>query len=117
MPRAFLGLSFSFDDNELKIKPKAPKSAKPSSDSEKGPKVDFCKLKTRDKEVAKDLFFDIDDFKQAEVKHEFIIEEITAPSNEPDPIKMREKAVRKGKLIRKIEVDGVKQVKEYVFSA
>lgn len=117
VPRAFIGLSFSFEDNELKIKPKAPKSAKPGSDSKDGPKVDFCKLKTRNAEVVKDLFFDIGEFKQAEVNHDFVIEQIITPSDEPDPVKMREKAIRKGKIVRKLVVDGVSTVKEYAISA
>ncbi len=118
VPRAFLGLSFSFDGNELKIKPKAPKSAKPASGSgENGPKVDFCKIKTNDSEIIKDLFFDIGDFKQAEAKHTFLIENIDLPSNESDPIKMRERAIRKGKIVRELTVEGIKTKKEYNFSA
>ncbi len=118
VPRAFLGLSFSFGGNELKIKPKAPKSAKPSSSSDdKELKVDFCKIKTTDSEIVKDLFFDISDFKQAEAKHTFLIENIELPSNESDPIKMRERAIRKGKIVRELTVDGIKTKKDYVFSA
>jgi hypothetical protein len=33
---------FSLPDYELKIKPKAPKSAKPSTSGEKEAKADFC---------------------------------------------------------------------------
>ncbi len=115
-PRAFLGLSFAFDGNELKIKQKAPKSAKPSNSDGTGPKVDFCKIKTKDSEIVKDLFFDIDGFKQAEAKHIFLIEDIEIPSNESDPIKMRERAIRKGKLVREIVADGMSKKNEYALS-
>ena len=116
-PRAFLGLSFAFDGNEIKIKPKAPKSAKPSSSSDKKePKIDFCKIKTNDYEIVKDLFFDAGSFKQAEAKHTFLIEDIEVPSGENDPIKMRERAIRKGRLVRELVVDGVSKKNEYVFS-
>ena len=46
IPNAFMGLSFTVDETELKIKPKVPKSVKPSTKSEDKPKADFCKVKT-----------------------------------------------------------------------
>ena len=107
VPRAFIALSFSSGKSELKTKPKAPKSAKPSSPGEDGPKVDFCKLKTTNPEFAKKLFFEVEEFKTAEARHTFDITDIEVPNNEPDPIKMREKAVRGGKLVRKLTVDGI----------
>ncbi len=107
IPRAFIALSFSTGQSELKIKPKAPKSAKSGSSSKDGPKVDFCKLKTKNTEFAKKLFFDVDEFKNAEAKHDFEITDIKADSNEKDPIKMRENATRLGKVVRNLKVDGV----------
>ncbi len=107
VPRAFVALSFSTGQSELKIKPKAPKSAKPSSPGEDGPKVDFCKLKTTNPHFAKNLFFEISEFKVAEARHNFEITNIEVPKNESDPIQMREKAVRTGKVVRKLTVDGV----------
>ena len=88
------------------MKPKAPKSAKPSSPGEDGPKVDFCKLKTTNPEFAKKLFFDVSEYKTAEARHTFEITDIEVPKNEADPIQMREKAIRLGKVIRKLTVDG-----------
>ena len=116
VPRAFVALSFKTAESELKIKPKAPKSSKPSN-SEDGPKVDFCKLKTTNHEFAKKLFFDIGEFKTAEARHDFDIKDIEVPTDEKDPIKMREKAIRKGILVRKLTIDDKKEVKEFNFSA
>lgn len=113
VPRAFIALSFSTNKSELKIKPKAPKSAKPGNNSEKDIKVDFCKLKTTNSEFAKKLFFDVEEFKNAETRHDFEIKEIDVPQDEKDPIKMRERAIRKGKIIRKLKIDGVESRKEF----
>ncbi len=116
VPRAFIALSFSTPKSELKIKPKAPKSAKPGTNDE-DVKVDFCKLKTTNAEFAKKLFFDIPEFKKAEARHDFNILDIEVPKDEKDPVKMREKAIRKGKIIRKLTVNDSESQKEYVFSA
>ncbi|MBS3083933.1 hypothetical protein J4423_03960 [Candidatus Pacearchaeota archaeon] len=116
VPRSFVALSFSTPKSELKIKPKAPKSAKPGKDSEDGPKVDFCKLKTINPEFAKKLFFDVPEFKKAEVKHDFDIKDIEIPADEKDPVRMRERAIRKGVLVRKITVDDKTERKEIPFS-
>jgi hypothetical protein len=117
VPRAFVALSFSTPQSELKIKPKAPKSAKPGSDKEDGPKVDFCKLKTTNPEFAKKLFFDNHEWKTAEAKHDFDIKDIEVPKDEKDPIKMRERAIRKGKIIRKLTINDNETKKEYDFRA
>ena len=116
-PRAFYALSFLTKNNELKIKPKAPKSAKPSAKGEKEASADFCSLKTTDREVVNDLFFDIGDFNEVAIKHEIIIKEIILPKGETDPEKLRENAKRKGKIIRKIVVDGKEITKEKDFEA
>ncbi len=102
---SFVGLSFSIDDTELKIKAKSPKSSKPSTKSGEKPNPDFCKLKTNDKELVKKFLFDIEDFKKAEISHDFNITEIKIPKNETDPAKMRENAIRQGKIIRQLLVD------------
>jgi hypothetical protein len=113
VPRAFVALSFSTEYSELKIKPKAPKSAKPGSSSVDGPKVDFCKLKTKNPEFAKKLFFDVEEFKSAEVRHDFNIENIEMDYKEKDPVKMRKNAVRCGKIVRKLTIDGNKKNYEF----
>ncbi|MSS74112.1 hypothetical protein EXS72_00525 [Candidatus Pacearchaeota archaeon] len=113
VPRAFIALSFSTDKSELKIKNKSPKSAKPSSSDKENIKVDFCKLKTTNPEFAKKLFFEVTEYKTAEAKHTFEIVDIEIPKNETDPIQMREKAIRIGKVVRKLTIDGVD--KSYTF--
>jgi hypothetical protein len=117
-PLAFLGLSFKAKDNELKTKAKAPKSAKPSPKGEAAPKIDFCKLITRDKELLKNILFDISlDFKKVEITHTFLITDLVLPKDEKDFAKIRELAKRKGKIIRKITIDGKEIVKEKEFEA
>jgi hypothetical protein len=117
-PKTFFGLTFNVDDeNKLKIKPKAPKTGKPGKGNEK-PKADFCKLITNDEEIGKSFVFEKEDFKLAEIQHEFIIENIILPElGEKDFAKMRELAKRQGKIVRYSEIDGIKDKKEYEFTA
>lgn len=116
-PNSFVGLSFSVGDSELKVKAKAPKSAKPST-SDKPIVPDFCKLKTSDKSILNSFVFDVQqDFKKIMIKHDFLINDIEIPKNESDPAKMREMAIRKGKIVRKIDVDGKQTIKEIAFEA
>jgi hypothetical protein len=121
-PAVFFALSFKTGDFELKIKPKAPKSAKPSTKAvEEGEevKVDFCTLKTQDKELIKEFFFDIPNFKEVSISHILKIQEITYPKDFKTmrPEEVREKSKRKGVLVREIEVDGKKEKKEAKFEA
>ncbi|MCU0642625.1 MAG: hypothetical protein MUF61_03585 [archaeon] len=116
-PRAFFALTFSAGNSDLKIKAKAPKSAKPASGGEKEPKAEFCSLKTGDKSIIDDLFFDIKDFKEIAIKHVIKITDIILPKGETDPAKVRELAKRKGVVIRKITADSRQSVKEAPFEA
>ncbi len=122
-PKAFFGLSFSAENGEttLKIKPKAPKSGKPSpKGSEEGPKIDFCKLITKDATLARGFVYEKPDFKEAEIRHTFVIEDMVIPEalkKEKDFAKVREGALRKGKIIRESTIDGVKVRKELGFEA
>ncbi|MEX0921014.1 MAG: hypothetical protein WDZ62_02005 [Candidatus Pacearchaeota archaeon] len=118
-PKNFFALSFSVGENVLKIKPKAPKSAKPGK-GDKSPKADFCSYKTKDPEIAKNFIFESVDFKEAKINHTFIIEDLIIS----DELKktgnfklMREEAKRKGKIIRESEIDGKKEKKELPFEA
>ena len=116
-PKAFFGLTFNVDENnKLKIKPKAPKSGKPGKGDEQ-PKADFCKLITTDAEIGKSFVFEKDDFKLAEIKHNFIIEKIVMPEGEKDFAKIREMAKRAGKLVRISKIDGVESTQEFEFVA
>jgi len=119
----FFGFSFKVGDDELKIKPKAPKSGKPNSKGD-GPKVDFCKLRTKDTEIVRKLIFDDEarNFKSVEISHDFIIDEIVVSdelkAEAGEDYKMiKEMAKRKGKIVRKIVVDGREVVKEKGFAA
>lgn len=114
-PKVFYALSFSTADCELKIKAKAPKSGKPSNKNGGEPKADFCSLKTKDVELVKDLFFDFPDFKEIKISHTVQIDSVILPQNENDPVKLRELAKKKGKIIRDIEIDGRKEKKEREF--
>jgi len=117
LPKAFFALTFNSEKGDiLKIKAKAPKSAKPKT-KEEAPKPDFCKLITSDEKIVKDFVWEKNDFKDALIAHDFIIKEIIAPKDEKDFAKMREMAKRKGTIIRRVEIDGVKSVEEKEFEA
>ena len=116
-PRAFYALSFSFPDGKLKIKAKAPKSAKPSNKGEADVKANFCYLKTADKNIVEDLFFDFPNFTEIKIKHTLKIEEVIVPKDIEDPVKMREMSKRKGKILREINIDGKLEKKEIEFEA
>jgi len=115
-PKAFFALSFETGDTKLKIKPKAPKSAKPKNKGD-APKPDFCKLKTSNKELGNSFVFEKPDFKTAEITHTFLINEIIPPEGETDFAKIREMAKRKGKIIREAVIDGQKIESEREFEA
>jgi hypothetical protein len=120
--KAFIGLSFNVEGDELKIKDKSPKSMKGVSSSKSDDdeiKVDFCKLKTSDKNLVKTILFDInvDSFKKIEVNNDFIITDIILPKNEKDFAKMRENAERKGKVVRTLKIDDKVEKKEVEFVA
>jgi hypothetical protein len=116
-PRAFYALSFKLNDYELKIKAKAPKSAKPSNKGDAEIKADFCSLKTGDISIVNDLFFDNLDFSSISINHTIQIDNIELPKGVSDPVLMREKAIRKGKIIRKIVLDGSTKNFEKSFEA
>jgi hypothetical protein len=116
-PRAFFALSFSEQNFQLKIKAKAPKSAKPSSGGDKGPSPDFCSLKTDDAQIVKDLLFDCFDAKEVKLNHVLEINEIELPKGISDPVQMREQSKRRGKIIRKLNFDGKEKVTEAEFFA
>lgn len=120
-PRVFFGLSFKTESSELKIKPKAPKSGKPSTKGEDKPKVDFCSFKTSDKKILDELFFDFDynSVKNLRISHSIVVEDIVYPENvkEMSPAEVREKAKRKGKVVRFLDLDGEEKKSEANFIA
>jgi len=122
-PTAFFALSMVVGNSELKTKPKAPISGKPSTKGADAPiKADFCKFYTTDKNLIGSFVFDSEILdnnlvKKAEIKHVFSITDIEIPKGETDPLKMRELAKRKGKIIRTVTIDGKVTQKEANFTA
>lgn len=107
-PKAFFALSLQAGTTSLKIKPKAPKSGKPGSKGEEKVKADFCTLVTEDKSLGSSFIFEAPDFKRAEVNHTFFIDEIVIPASlkaEKDYSVIREKALRKGRILRTAVID------------
>ncbi len=122
-PNSFVGLSFKTEDSELKVKPKAPKSAKPSTKGEGKPKIDFCKLKTTDEELVKKIIFDEElkmfNFKEVEIGHDFLINEIVVSDELKKEVgndfeKIRKMAKRKGKIIRRFAIDSGEEIKKEI---
>ena len=106
------------DDSEiiLKIKKKLPKPGKSEA------KIDnkFCVLELDIKywpKFKEAFFWDVPEVKKAIIEHELIIDDIEIPNDEPDPVKMRENAIRKGKIIRSIIIGDKEQKKEKEFAA
>lgn len=116
-PKAFYALSFKGADFELKIKPKAPKSAKPAATGEKAPKAEFCSLKTTNEALAKSILFDVPECTQVAISHSLNITGIKLPTGVQDPVQMREQAKRQGSIIRTITIDGKETKKDYPFEA
>ena len=115
-PKTFCGLTFESDKSKLKIKPKAPKAPK-AGKGEEIPKPDFCKLVTTNEELGKSFVFEKPGFKNAMIAHDIEITELILPKDEKDFSKIRELAKRKGKIIRKAEIDEEKTEKSYEFEA
>lgn len=101
----------------LKMKKKLPKPGK-SGDS----KIDdkFCVLEADLKywnKIKESFFWDINDCKKAKIVHEYHITDLVMPKNEKDFVKIRLLTKRKGKIKRKIDVDGQQRVLEKEFEA
>jgi hypothetical protein len=116
-PKAFFALSFTSGDTQIKTKAKAPKSSKPASGGEKEVSADFCTVKTSQRGIIDDLFFDCKDFTEASIKHTIAIKEITLPKGVSDPVQIREQAKRKGIITRMLKIDGKEMKKEVEFEA
>ena len=76
-------------------------------------KDDFCKLTLPLKFLNEFLFDTTQDFKEARIKHIYIIEDITIPKEYQNNFELaRLNAIRKGKIIREITLDGKMITKE-----
>ncbi len=79
----------------------------------KEPKDDFCKLTLPLKYINEFLFDITQDFKEAKIKHIYVIEDITIPKEYQNNFELgRLNAKRKGKIIREITLDGKTTKKE-----
>lgn len=101
----------------LKIKKKLPKPGKSEE-----LKIDdkFCILEADLKflpEIKEAFFWDIPDAKKAKASHEYIITELITPKGEKDFEQIRLKTRRKGKIRRKLDIDGQTQTREFEFEA
>jgi hypothetical protein len=111
-PTSVIFLSFKTDEGEIKTKVKNPKPAKAGKED---PKANFCTFKTKDESLINDFAFDVEKkFSRVQIKHTFQIDELSIPDEYKDDFAMaRKMAVRKGKLIREMDIDGTKVTKEY----
>ena len=73
--------------------------------------------KTIDKNIGESFVFEKPDFSEALITHTFFIAEIVPPEGEKDYSKIREMAKRKGKIVRKAEIDGKDMSQEFEFEA
>jgi len=115
-PKCYCALTFKVEGYELKIKPKVPKSGKPPKKGDDAPRADFCTLKTNDQDLINDIFFDFVDFQEIRIKHIIEINEIELPQGITNPKEVREKAIRKGKLKRVINIEGREELRVKEFS-
>ncbi len=103
------------EDIVLKIKKKLPKPGKNAD------KIDdkFCSMDLDLKywpKVKEIFFWDVpENVKKVKIAHELDIKDIVTPSGEDDPVKIRELAKRKGKIIRKLDIDKKEESKEFDF--
>ena len=117
-PKAFCALTFSGNNFQLKVKPKAPTSGKPGKEKEDGPSIDFCTLKTEDESILEELFFGHTNFKQIRITHTINVTDIVYPKNmnELKPSEIREQAKRKGSVKRIITEDEKETIEEAQFT-
>lgn len=103
------------EDIVLKMKKKLPKPGK-SGDNKADDK--FCQLETDLKfwQPIKEAFM-LPDCKKCKISHTFVIDEVILPEGEKDFTKIRELAKRKGKIIRKMEIDRQEKKEEKGFLA
>ncbi|MAG28272.1 hypothetical protein CMI47_22335 [Candidatus Pacearchaeota archaeon] len=108
----FYLLNVKDDEIVLKVKKSLPKPGKNEEKIDDG----FCSLTVDEKywPKLKEIFFwDVPEGKKVKIEHELLIDEIVLPEGEKDPAKIRELAKRKGKIIRKMDIDGNVEEKEY----
>jgi hypothetical protein len=117
-PKAYFLLSFNSNFGKFKCKVKSPKSGKPGKDGEE-PKADFCSFTTKNINFDKEFLFDVNEnYNEVKINHTFKINSIEIPEEYKNDFKMaREFGKRKGKIVRKINIDGKEIIKEKEFIA
>ncbi|MBT4334221.1 hypothetical protein HOD61_00165 [archaeon] len=106
----FFLLHLTAGDYSLKVGKSIPKPGKEL-------KVNWCKA-VLPVENAKDFAFDFELKKKAEISHDFVIEDIIVPKEYVDDFqKARMFSKRKGKIIRRIIIDGEETETETEFKA
>lgn len=106
-------------DVKLKIKKKLPKPGKDEA------KIDdkFCQMEidgSQFEKVKSDFFWDVGDCKKVKAVHDFIITGIEIPAelkDSKDFALIREKSLRVGKMIRRLDVDGSEKKEEFEIRA
>jgi len=88
----------------------------------KGDKINikFCMLTAEDKHwkgLKKEFLFGLPDGKRYDIEHTYVIDKIIFPTGEEDPVQVRLKAKRSGKVIRKASVDRKETTTEKEFEA
>lgn len=108
----FLLLNMKGDNLKLKVGKGIPKPGKAEL------KKNFCSA-TFPLEVKQELAWDVKDFKVLQVKHLLKINEIELDKElmQKDPPKARTAAIRKGVIVRLLDVDGKQEKKEVPFTA
>jgi hypothetical protein len=100
----------------LKVKKALPKPGKNEEKIDDG----FCSLVISENywnSLKEAFFWDVPEAKKAAIEHELKINEIIMPKDEKDPVKIRELAKRKGKIIRTIIIGKKETKKEIDFEA
>jgi hypothetical protein len=97
---------------KLKIKKRLPKPGKGGNDK-------FCQLEASLKfwpQIKEAFFWDVPECRKVKVEHMYDIRELIMPQDEKDFELLRLKTKRKGRIIRKLEIDGREEVREKEFA-
>ncbi len=115
-------LNIAASNCTLATKDKIPNPKKsPKIDAEgkeEEPKIDHCKATFTNPKIAEEFLFETKEYTTVRVIHTYVIDGFEVPAQYKDkPEEARLNAKRKGKIIRKLDIDGTKSEKEYPFSA
>ncbi len=115
----YLLLDINAKGIDFKCKKKLPKITLGEGDVKLNPA--FFSLKLDEMyfdEFKKEFLFDIPNAKKIDISHTIVVDDIIIPKElekSNDYEKIRQEALKKGKIIRNINADGKKMIKEYEF--